>query len=421
MTEMLSALALAEAVRAGRLSTVDIAERCADIIAAREDELKAFASVDPDGLIEAARAPGLADTALAGLPVGVKDIIDTADLPTRRGSPIYADHRPPADAAIVRMLRRAGGLVAGKTATTEFAFLNPAATRNPHNPAHTPGGSSAGSAAAVAAGMIPLALGTQTGGSVIRPASYCGVAGIKPSFKLLPVIGVKAFSWSLDTVGLFAAGIRDLAFGMGAITGRDFALDDADRPPRLALVLTDRAGQADAAAHAALEEAGRRAEAHGAQLRTLTLPPAVEAGDAAHNVIQSFEVSLALADEYDRHRDRLSPLLRDYLDAARAVTPEQYDEARRHARRARHALADASTDYDAILTFSTTGEAPEGLGSTGSPIFNRLWTLMGGPCVNVPGLRGPRDLPLGVQIAGRFGRDKETLNAARFVEKAIAG
>lgn len=420
MTEMLSALALAEAVRTGRLSPADIAERCTEAIAAREAEIGAFAAIDLEALRAAARAPRLAEGRLAGLPVGIKDIIDTADFPTARGSAIYEGHQPPSDASIVRMVANAGGLIAGKTATTEFAFMNPAATRNPHHAGHTPGGSSAGSAAAVAAGMLPLAIGTQTGGSVIRPASFCGVAGYKASFKLLPTVGVKAFSWSLDTLGLFAARVADLAFAAGAITGRDFDLRDAGQPPRLAFVVTARAEHATPDAHAALDEAALAAERRGARVLGRALPPEVEAADAAHNVIQSYEVAHALADEYDRHRERLSPVLRDYLDAAHGVSPEHYDEARRTARRARHAAADAFADFDAVLTFSATGEAPEGLGSTGSPIFNRLWTLLGAPCVNVAGLRGSKGLPVGVQVVGRFGRDKAALNIARFVERAIS-
>jgi Asp-tRNA(Asn)/Glu-tRNA(Gln) amidotransferase A subunit family amidase len=268
--------------------------------------------------------------------------------------------------------------------------------------------------------MLPLAIGTQTGGSVIRPASFCGVAGYKPSFKLLPTIGVKAFSWSLDTLGLFAARVGDLAFAAGAITGRDFDLGDSGQPPRLAFVITARAEQASPDAHAALDEAARAAERRGGRVLGRSLPPEVEAADAAHNIVQSYEVALALAHEYDHHRERLSPVLRDYLDAARKVTPEQYDEARRTARRGRHAFADAFADYDAVLTFSAPGEAPEGLGTTGSPIFNRLWTLLGSPCVNVAGLRGSKGLPVGVQVVGRFGRDKAALNIARFMERAIA-
>ncbi|MCK0196808.1 amidase [Ancylobacter sp. 6x-1] len=422
MTTLLSAAALAAAIREGRLTPLALAERCAERIAALEPEIGAFAALDLDRMRREAanEGPRLAGALLAGLPVGIKDIIDTADFPTRRGSPIYADHQPASDATAVRMVRRAGGLVAGKTETTEFAFMHPARTRNPHSAHHTPGGSSAGSAAAVAAGMLPLALGTQTGGSVIRPASFCGVTGFKPSFKLIPVNGIKVFSWSLDTIGLFAAGVRDAAFAMGALTGRDFALPDSSGTPRIAVVDAIATEEASPAAHEALAHAARLLARAGADVRPLALPEAVHAGNAAHGTMQEYEATLALADEWDRHRTLLSETLYTFLDAARAVTPEQYDEARRVARRARHALADAFADVDAIVTFSAPGEAPEGLHSTGIASFNRLWTLMGAPCVNVPGLTGATGLPLGIQIVGRFGRDRVALTVAAMLEDALA-
>ncbi len=419
MTEMLSARALAADIRSGRLTPLAVAERCAAAIAAREAEIGAFAALDLDGLRREAAAPGLAQTPLAGLPVGIKDVLDTVDFPTRRGSPIFADHRPVSDATVVRMVRRAGGLIPGKTETTELAFLEPARTRNPRDLTHTPGGSSAGSAAAVAAGMLPLALGTQTGGSVIRPASFCGVAGFKPSFKLIPTNGIKAFSWSLDTIGLFAAGVEDLAFAMGAITGRDVALADDPGTPRIAVVDTIAGATASDAAHAALAEAARRLAAAGVPVSAFTLPDAVQAANAAHALVQDFEAFLALADEWDRHRDQLSALLRGHLAAAAEVTPERYDEARRTARRARHALADSFAGFDAILTFSAPGIAPEGFATTGVSSFNRMWTLLGSPCVNVPGLTGEKGLPIGVQIVGRFGRDRAALEAARLLERAL--
>ncbi|MBS7539782.1 amidase [Ancylobacter lacus] len=417
---MLSARALAADIRSGRLTPLDVAERCAAAIAAREAEVGAFAALDLDGLRREAAAPGLGQTALAGLPVGIKDVLDTVDFPTRRGSPIFADHRPASDATVVRMVRRAGGLVPGKTETTELAFLEPARTRNPRDLTHTPGGSSAGSAAAVAAGMLPLALGTQTGGSVIRPASFCGVAGFKPSFKLIPTTGIKAFSWSLDTIGLFAAGVEDLAFAMGAITGRDFALAEEPGTPRIAVVDTVEGASASDAAHAALAEAARALAAAGLPVAAFTLPEAVQAANAAHALVQDFEAFLALADEWDRHRDQLSDLLRHHLGGAAAITPERYDEARRTARRARHALADSFAGFDAILTFSAPGIAPEGLATTGLSSFNRMWTLLGSPCVNVPGLTGEKGLPIGVQIVGRFGRDRAALETARLLERALS-
>lgn len=420
MTEMLSAAALAQAVRSGHLSPADVAERCAATIRAREEEIRAFASLDLDALLAAAKAPGLAQTPLAGLPLGVKDILDTVDFPTERGSPLYAGYRPVSDAAVVRMAVRAGGLIAGKTVTTEFAFMTPSVTRNPRHAGHTPGGSSAGSAAAVAAGMLPITFGTQTGGSIIRPASYCGVTGYKPSFKLLPVLGLKPFAWSLDTIGLFGAHVADVAFAAGALTGRDFSFEEDAPAPRFAVVRTARAHLAAPDAHAALDAAAAAAAQAGAHLREIELPEALEAGDAATVPLQGYEAALAFADEWDRHREALSPTLAAYLEGAARVTPEEYDAARRAARRARYALADLFADFDAVLTFSTTGEAPEGLGSTGSPAFNRLWTLSGAPCVNVTGLAGATGLPVGIQLVGRFGRDRQTLTLARFLERAIA-
>ena len=419
MTEMLSAAALAQAVHAGRLSPFDVAERCAEAIRAHEDEVRAFASLDLDALLEAAAAPGLAATPLAGLPVGVKDILDTVDFPTERGSKLFTGHRPTTDAAIVRMAARAGGLIAGKLVTTEFAFMQPSGTRNPRRLTHSPGGSSAGSAAAVAAGMLPVTLGTQTGGSIIRPASFCGVTGYKPSFKLLPVLGLKPFAWSLDTIGLFGAHVADVAFAAGALTGRDFALTDDMPTPRIAVVKTARAHLATDDAHAALDGAARAAEKAGASVSTLDLPDVIEAADEAHGVVQGYEASLAFADEWDRHRAALSTTLATYLEGVAAITPEQYDAARRTARRARHALSDLYGDYDVLLTFSVGGEAPEGFASTGSPAFNRLWTLTGGPCLNITGMTGATGMPIGVQLVGRFGRDRELMQIGRFLERAI--
>jgi len=414
---MLSALELARQIETGALTPRAIVDLCADAIAKREAEIGAFVALD----IEAARAR--ADTCatlpLRGLPVGVKDIYDTADFPTEYGSSIYAGHRPKADAAMVALTRRAGGVLIGKTVSTEFASLEPARTRNPHNLAHTPGGSSSGSAAAVAAGMVPVALGSQTGGSVIRPAAYCGVAAFKPSFRLLPTVGMKCFSWSLDTVGLFAATVADAAFAAAAISGRDLRVDST-AAPRIALVRTQSWPEASADMHSAIERAARSAEANGAKVREIDLPPMVETAMQAHGTIQDHEAYRALAGEIDRHHDRLGPILREQLDKAAAITPAAYDEARRVARQARRAFVDFMEGTDVILTPSAPGAAPHGLGSTGKPTFNRLWTLLGAPCVNVPGLFDSTGLPLGVQIVGRFARDRLTLEAAAFLQRALA-
>jgi Asp-tRNA(Asn)/Glu-tRNA(Gln) amidotransferase A subunit family amidase len=342
-------------------------------------------------------------------------------LPTAYGSAIYAGHRPKTDAAMVMLIQRAGGLVLGKTVTTEFASLEPAPTRNPRNRAHTPGGSSSGSAAAVAAGMLPLALGSQTGGSVIRPAAFCGVAGFKPSYRLLPTVGMKCFSWSLDTVGLFGASVPDIAFAAAAMSGRDLRVDG--RPPAaavVALVRTPVWHDASTAMQRAVERAARAAERSGARIKDLDLPPIFADAMRAHRVVQWYEAFRALAFEYDGYRDRLGPVLRAQLDEAATIDADTYDDARRTTRRARRALIDLLADGEVMLTPSAPGAAPKGLGSTGEPTFNRLWTLLGTPCVNVPGLSDADGLPLGVQIVARFGRDRFALSVAALLERAIA-
>jgi Asp-tRNA(Asn)/Glu-tRNA(Gln) amidotransferase A subunit family amidase len=417
---MLSALDLARRIEAGELTPRAIVELCAEAIAAREKEIGAFVALDLDAARRAADDARLPAAPLRGLPVAFKDIFDTTDLPTQYGSPIYGGYRPAADATAVALTRRAGGIVLGKTVTTELASLVPAATRNPHNLAHSPGGSSSGSAAAVAAAMVPLAFGTQTAGSVIRPAAFCGVAGFKPSYRLIPMVGVKDVAWHLDTAGLFGAGVADVAFAAAAVLDRDLRVDRAaPAAPRLALIRTHLWPQASAAMQQAVEAAARIAAAAGAKVAELMLPPIMEEAWKAQVVIQDYEVFRALAYEYDRHRGKIGKNLREQLDSAAAIPADAYDSARRTARRARQMLADVMAEHDAILTPSAPGAAPRGLATTGDPAFNRLWTLMGAPCVNVPGF-ADNELPLGLQIVGRFGRDRATLEAALFLEHAIA-
>src|SRR6266852_6223019 len=358
---------------------------------------------------------------LRGIAVGIKDIIDTSDFPTEMGSPIYRSWRPRADAPVVQMLKQAGATIIGKTTTTAFASLDPTATLNPRNRDHTPGGSSSGSAAAVAAGMIPLALGTQTGGSVIRPASFCGVAAIKPSFPLLPTVGVKCYSWTLDTVGLFAAAVNDLAHGLSAMTHRPELLPGATvQAPRIGVVTQDFAGAPEAASEEALRIASTAAEGAGASLRPLALPEILAEAWRIHPTVQEFEAHQALAWEYRTHHEAMPPLLRAKLDETIGILPAEYDEARGTARRARGALAETFDNVDVLLTFSAPGAAPKGLDWTGDPRFNRLWTLMGVPCVNIPATIADGGLPVGVQVIARFGDDAGALAAARFVEEALA-
>jgi Asp-tRNA(Asn)/Glu-tRNA(Gln) amidotransferase A subunit family amidase len=416
---MLSALSLVRAIDAGELTPAQAFERCAEAIAARENDIGAFATLDLDGARKAVQAA--TNKPLRGLPVGVKDIFDTADLPTEYGSTIYQGFRPKYDSSLVTMIHRAGGTLIGKTVTTEFAHIDPGKTRNPLNLEHTPGGSSSGSAAGVAAGFFPIATGTQTGGSVVRPASYCGVAGFKPSYRLLPSVGMKCVSWHLDTAGLFAASVADVAFAAAVISERDLRVDQSPpSPPRIAVLREQPWPAASDDMAAALNAAARAAAAAHGPVRDIELPAVFAAAYRAHTTIVNYEGARSLASEYERSKDRLAKGVRELVEAGNAVTAEAYDEARRTASQARRALADLMSDIDVILSPSAPGAAPKGLGSTGSSSFNRLWTLMGTPCVNIPGLKDPAGLPLGVQVIGHFGSDRATLEAALFVESAIA-
>jgi len=411
---MISLAELQRRIASGELSADAALARSVEAIDGGDKAIGAFVHRAPN-----ARAAGAGP--LRGIAVGVKDIIDTADMPTEMGSQIYRGWRPRADASVVMLLKQAGATVVGKTATTAFASRDPAATVNPRNPAHTPGGSSSGSAAAVAAGMIPLALGTQTGGSVIRPASFCGVAAIKPSYRLLPTVGVKCFSWTLDTVGLFAAGVRDLAHGLSAMTNRPGLLPQAAvKPLRIGVVTQEFAGAPEAAGAEALRIATEAAGRAGGALRPLALPEIVAEAGRLQPTVQQFEAHQAFAWEYRANYDAMPPLLRGRLDASRDIVPAAYDGAIGIAGRAREALAAAFEDVDVLLTFSAPGAAPKGLASTGDARFNRLWTLMGVPCVNIPAHVADGGLPVGVQIIARFGDDAGALAAARFVEEALA-
>jgi Asp-tRNA(Asn)/Glu-tRNA(Gln) amidotransferase A subunit family amidase len=417
---MLSAIDLVRRLESGELKPRAAIDLCAQAIEAHEKDVGAFVVLDLDAARRAAEDPRLAGTPLRGLPVAFKDIFDTADLPTQYGSPIYAGYRPRADASAVAMTCRAGGIVIGKTVTTEMASLVPSRTRNPHNLEHTPGGSSAGSAAGIAAGMMPIAFGTQTAGSVIRPAAFCGVAGFKPSYRLIPMVGAKDVAWHLDTGGLFGASVADVAFVAGAILARDLRVDrTAPAAPRIAVARTHLWSQASEGMHKAIETAARIAEGAGAKVTEITLPPIFEDAYLAQHTIQDYENLCAVLWEYEHHRDQIDHRLREALDAATSITAAAYDAARRTASRARQMLADTMADYDVILTPSAPGAAPHGLATTGNAMFNRLWTLMGTPCINVPGLH-ENGLPLGIQIVGRFGRDRAALEAALFLEQAIA-
>ena len=404
---MMSLAALVRARDAGKARPDMMVALCRDAIARKDGRIGAFAHV--------AQTPSVrSDGPLAGIAIGIKDILDTFDQPTAYGSAVYEGYQPRVDAAIVDLARRQGATIIGKTATTEFAFFSPAPTVNPHNPAHTPGGSSSGSAAAVAAGMIPAAIGTQTGGSVVRPAAFCGVAGYKPSYRLLPSTGMKHFAPSLDTVGLLAA----------LLTGRNLALPAAGQAidpasVRVGLYRCAQLEGADPAMRDALSRAADLAANAGFDVGEIGEPDALAHARDAHKTIQDYEAGLACGPDLARYRDRLSPILTQTIDRGQAITPSQYDDARRLTKRGRGATRALFGEVDILLTPSAPGAAPAGLQTTGDPRFNKLWTLMGTPAINIPGFRDDAQMPLGIQTVARFGQDRRLLEVAARLERAF--
>jgi amidase len=419
----LSAAEAARRIARGELTSEALVASCLERIAAREQAVQAWAWLDADLALRQARALDRepARRPLHGVPVGIKDIFDTADMPTEYNSPIYRGHRPKWDAACVALLRRGGCVVLGKTVTTEFAHVHPGKTRNPHNPAHTPGGSSSGSAAAVADHMVPLALGTQTGGSVIRPAAFCGAVGCKPSFNTINRAGLKFAAESLDTIGVFSRSAEDAALGLHVLSGRalpDFKQTGA-RKPRVGLCRTPRWRDADVETHAAIERAAAQLAKAGARVADFELPEGGAALFEEHGKIMNYESARALAWEYLNHPDKISATLRPRIEEGWQISREAYDAARSLARDCRRRLADRMADYDFLITPSAPGEAPATLETTGSSVFNRVWTLLGVPCVTLPFGTGPHKVPLGVQLVGPFDGDSALLAWAHWAERAL--
>ena len=434
-------LGLTEVLRAyreGRATVQDYVASCSARVAELEARVQAWEWFDPQRALADAeeRAGGiLADLPLYGIPVGVKDIINTRGIPTRMGSRIYSSNVPSHSAWVVRRLEALGGLVMGKTVTTEFAFRNPGKTRNPWNPSHTPGGSSSGSAAAVAAGFVPVAIGTQTLGSVIRPAAFCGVVGYKPSFGAISRSGVHPFAPTLDTVGVFARSVADAAWFGACLMGPD-ARDEATQvrgavrllrvpleplpePPRLAIVRTPKWNVASDVQRQHFDECVATLGTAGAKMKEVSLPRLFD--DAWENVmtIASRDASKSFALVESRHRISLSPPLIELIDRGHRVTPEQDARARARREAYRQWFDTMLERFDAIVTIPATGEAPEGLGNTGDPTFASLWTQTGMPAVTIPSGRGPKGLPLGFQVVGRYRDDERALQVAAWVEATL--
>jgi len=417
---------LAQRVAQRTLSAQAVTRAYLERIEALEAALHAWAYFDPAHALEQARRIDAGDSrtlALAGVPVGVKDVMDTADMPSSYGSPIYAAHRPSVDAAVVAAARTAGAIVPGKTVTTEFATFKPGPTVNPRSlgrpEPHTPGGSSSGSAAAVAAGMVPVAFGTQTAASIVRPAAFCGVIGYKPSFGTLPTAGVKPLAPSLDTIGAFARSVDDVAFFIGTLARREFAVD-AKQPLRVGICTTPYWDAATEASRQALTDAARRLEAAGARVADAVLPAACRNLAETQTGIMSFEALLAFAPEAASQPDALSDPFRAVLAAGAALGGAGYAALQREAERGRQALATCFDTFDVLIAPSAAGEAPAGLASTGDPIFSRMWTLLGNPCVHVPTGTGPGGLPVGVTLIGPRWGDDLALSAAAALERALA-
>jgi Asp-tRNA(Asn)/Glu-tRNA(Gln) amidotransferase A subunit family amidase len=417
----LSASAAARRLAAREITAEQMARACLARIEEREAAVGAWIHVDPDAVLAQARQldAGPVRGPLHGLPLGVKDLIDTTDMPTGYGSPIYAGHRPRADAACVALARAAGALVLGKTVTTEFAWFHPGKTSNPHNTSHTPGGSSSGSAAAVADCMVPLAFGTQTAGSVIRPASYCGIVGYKPTHGTLPRAGIKPLSDSLDTLGTLTRTVADAALLVAALSGRDLLPKPLAQPPRIGLCRTPEWSAAQPETVAAMESSAAALDRAGATLREIVLPRDFATITQAQIDIMNYESYAALACERLQHHDGLSEKLKQLLKNAQQCDAQRYDAAQVLVASCRGQMEDVFSGVDVLLAPSAPGEAPAGLAATGDPIFCRMWTVLHVPAINLPCAVGPHGLPVGVQVIGRRGDDARALAAAEWMHQRI--
>lgn len=436
---MLGARQAAQGIRDGLFSAEDLVRACLAQIEARDPEVQAWAYLDPQHAITQAqqadqwRAAGKPLGPLHGVPVGIKDIIDTADMPTEDGTPLHSGRNPWHDAKVVDLLRAAGAVILGKTVTTELATYAPGKTRNPHNPAHTPGGSSSGSAAAVAAGMVPLAVGTQTNGSTIRPAAFCGVFGFKPTRGTVSCRGILRQSARLDQPGFFARSVEDLALlgevlmaydadedGMHphAVTPLQRVCDeDPPLPPKLALVKTPWWDQLDADAR---EGFGELAEHLAEHVGEFELPASSAQVLDWQRTVMEADIAFNYAADFERGAGQMSASLREQIERGRQTTAVDYMAALERMPRIAESLDEIFDRYDAILTPAVHGTAPAGLDSTGSPQFCTLWTFCGMPALSLPLLSGENGLPVGVQLVGRIGDDARLLRTARWLMNSLA-
>lgn len=418
----LDATEIAEGVRAGHFGAAQVMRDCLDRIEAREPEIGAFEYLDADAAMAAAEAADRADPVglLHGVPFGIKDIIDTDFAPTGWGFAGYAGHRPARNAVCVEQFLAAGAVPVGKTVTTEFAYFQPGKTANPTNPAHTPGGSSSGSAAAVADCMLPLAFGSQTAASLIRPAAFCGVLGYKSSRGALDLGGVMALSASLDSLGLLARSARDLALGRSVLIGSPASAPVfRDSPPRIGLMRGPHWGDGSVEMRDVCQTACARLADAGAEIGELAHPDMFEGLTQAHKTVMAFEASRARIYELRHDLDQISPRFQALATEGTAVSFDQYMAALRLRDAALRVLTPAFLEFDAILTPAAPGPAPEGLSATGDPLFSRGWTLLGVPAVSVPAARAP--MPQAVQLIGPYMGDDRLLAVADWAAAALGG
>ncbi len=420
----LTATEIVAAIAAGNTTCEAVARACLEHIAAREPQVQAWQYLNPDQVIAQARALDKSGKRgpLIGVPFGVKDIIDTCDMPTEYGTPIYRGHQPGNDAACVALSRKAGGVLMGKTVTTEFANVHPGKTRNPLDPSRTPGGSSSGSGAAVGACMVPLAIGTQTTGSTTRPASFCGVYGYRPTWGDLRVTRVMEASGSLDTLGIFARSIEDVALYRDVLLGvTPEPIPDNVPVPRIGFCRTHVWPRLEPTTQKLLEDAAQRLARAGAKVGDVTLPREFEGLEAAHRWISGFEFARNLTWEIENHWNEISETLRNgRLKDGLSCSYENYTAMRELVEHCRQLLTPVFNEYDILLAASAAGEAPIGWDPTVHPWVYMIWTTMHVPSLTLPVFKGPHGLPIGVQLIARRNGDRRLFAAARWVYRQLA-